>query len=312
MRRAPRSIAPPIVLASFTVALSIALLVGWTLLVVRNLSVTREVTPNTWLLFAGFFAFVVIMTVLALLCVFLVREILEARRQDRFVDSVTHELRSPLASLKLCLETQAREGLSEDRRDALRQMMLADVDRLSAFIDDVLEASRIAHGRRTHEVADVPLGDLAARCALSVTRRHGVPKGSIQLDVPPELHVRTDRTALEVVLRNLMDNAVKYSGEPVHVHVVAEAVGAGAVRVEVRDNGIGIPSKYLDRVFDRFFRVPSEAVRVRRGTGLGLFVVSALVRDLGARIEAHSEGADRGAMFEVHFPGPGPETAKAA
>src|SRR5690606_36428297 len=142
-RRPTRSIGLPIVWASIAMVLSIALLVGWTLLIVQNM----PVAPNSWLLVSGIVSFIVIMTVLVFFSVYLVREILEVRRQNSFIDSVTRELRSPLACLKLCLETMGRDSLSAPQRETLREMMLDDVDRLTVFIDDVLEASRIAHVR---------------------------------------------------------------------------------------------------------------------------------------------------------------------
>ena len=215
---------------------------------------------------------------------------------------MTHELKSPLASIKLCLETMGREGLPISRRDSLREMMLEDVDRLNAFIDDVLEASRLSLGRRPWQVADVAISDLVDRCAERVVRRHKLPAGSIEVHVADGLTVRTDATALEVVVRNLLDNAVKYSEAPVRVHLRADADSDGSVRLAVRDDGIGMAPKYLRRVFDRFFRVPHESVRERKGTGLGLFVVAALVRDLGGSIEAKSDGPGHGSEFRLLLP----------
>lgn len=300
--RPRRSISRPIVLASGSALLTVALGVGWALVLGENFELTRDEVPYSWLLIAGTVSFAVIVSTLTLLCVFLVREILESRRQERFIDSVTHELKSPLASIKLCLETMGRQGLPTARRESLREMMLEDVDRLNAFIDDVLEASRLSLGRRPWQIADVALSELAVHCAARVTRRHKLPSDAIELHVADGLTVRTDATALEVVVRNLLDNAVKYSESPVRVHLRADAEPDGRVRLEVRDQGIGMAPKYLRRVFDRFFRVPHENVRERKGTGLGLFVVAALVRDLGGSIEARSEGPGLGSEFRVLLP----------
>jgi signal transduction histidine kinase len=290
------------VLAAGAGLLTIALGVGWTLVLGENLLLTRDEVPYSWLLVAGTASFLVIITTLTLLCVFLVREILESRRQERFIDSVTHELKSPLASIKLCLETLGRTGLEGDRRESLRGMMLDDVDRLNTFIDDVLEASRLSLGRRPWQIADVSIAELVDRCAERVKRRHRLPADSIELHVADGLTVRTDPTALEVVIRNLLDNAVKYSEAPVRVHLRADSDSVGRIRLAVRDEGIGMSAKYLRRVFDRFFRVPSETVRERKGTGLGLFVVAVLVRDLGGSIEARSDGPGLGCEFRVLLP----------
>lgn len=277
-------------------------MIGWTLFIVQNPSVTREVSHNTWLLVAGILSLVTMMTVLIMFSVFLVREILEVRRQNSFIDSVTHELKSPLASLKLCLETTIRPELTPEQREELRQMMLDDVDRLSIFIDDVLEASRLAHGQSGHPLSDVCLYDLVARCAQSIAQRHKIPPEGISLSIPQDLSLRTDRTSLETIFRNLLDNAVKYSNHPVRVKVQASFPRPGTITVEVQDNGIGIPPRHIKRIFERFYRVPGEEVRSRRGTGLGLFVVSALARNLGGRLEARSKGAGFGASMLLSLP----------
>lgn len=294
-------------MASIAVPIALALLVGWTLVFARNLADGGDVAQNVWLLVLGVVAFVVLMTQMIMFAIFLGREILEVRRQDSFIDSVTHELKSPLSSIKLALQTLEREGLAEEKREMLRQMALGDVDRLSLFVDDILQASRIAHGREPKGVVnlgEVKLAHLACECADSVTQHHGLPEEAVRVNIDDDLAAWTDRAALRVVVRNLIDNAVKYSDEPVAVTVTAEREGDGAVALVVRDQGIGIPEQDLKRVFHRFYRVPDETVRKRRGTGLGLFVVWALVRNLGGRIEARSEGPGTGTTMTVSLPAP--------
>ena len=153
-RRNLPSISTPIIMASIAVPLAMALLVGWTLVFAREIADHGAAAGSVWLLVLGVVAFVTIMTVMVMFTIFLGREILEVRRQDSFIDSVTHELKSPLASIKLGLQTLGREGVPEDKRELLRDMMLGDVDRLSDFVDDILQASRLAHGRlEVREVA---------------------------------------------------------------------------------------------------------------------------------------------------------------
>ena len=286
-----------------SVGLAAALLVGWTVLYVQNQSLPSAVASNAWLLVLGIVAFAVIMTVLITVSVFLVRETREVRRHNRFIDSVTHELRSPLASLKLCIETMARPDLAATHETQLRTMMMEDVDRLSVFIDDVLEASRLGQGRAGHSLAEIDLADVARRAAASTERRFHLAPGSIALDVPGALRITTDATSFEIILRNLLDNAVKYSTSPPDVRLFA-AVGYddASVRLEVRDRGIGLDKAHLRRVFQRFYRVESEAVRARPGTGLGLYVVAELLRTLGGSIEARSEGEGKGATMVVRLP----------
>jgi signal transduction histidine kinase len=301
-RRQTRSISGPIILSSVAVALSAALLVGWILVIYRNQLLTQNWEGNAWLMITGIVSFATIMTVLVLFSVFLAREIREVRRQTSFIDSVTHELRSPLASLRLCLETQAREGLLASQRQRLHDMMLDDIERLSAFVDDILESSRLAHGSEARDVEAFELVSLVRRCVSTTAKRHRIDRESIAIELPPQLELHTDPMALEVVLRNLLDNAIKYSDEPRRVSLRASEDARGALVIEVSDNGVGIPKADLKRVFERFYRVDDEAVRSRRGTGLGLFVVASLVRGLGGRLRAFSAGPGEGTRVVVILP----------
>lgn len=287
-----------------TVALSTALLVGWILVIVQNLHLTKAVAQSSWLLALGSASFIVVITVLVLFSVFLAREIRLVNRQNRFIDSVTHELKSPLASLKLCLETLARGDLPAGEGLRVRQMMSDDVERLSIFIDDVLEASRLSHSREGHTLEDVALRPLVASCAERIARYYKQPTEAIQIEIPDELVLVTDRVAVEIVIKNLIDNALKYSlGDgPVDVAIEAHRSG-GEVQIEIRDRGVGIPRKHQNRVFERFYRVPGEASRARHGTGLGLFVASALVRMLGGKLSVHSSGGvGEGTTMRISIP----------
>jgi signal transduction histidine kinase len=306
-----RSITFPIVLGVVAEVLTIALLVGWILVIIRNAQLSEQVAGNTWLMVGGIVSFVVIGTVLVLFNVFLVREILEGRRQVRFIDSVTHELKSPLAALKLCVETLDRRDLPLDKRHEVHSMMLDDIDRLSAFIDDVLQASRVGYGAGDRAWSEVHLDALAERCVRRVRARHKVGEDAVIVDVPPGLRLLTDETALEVVLRNLLDNAVKYSDDDIYVVLHAHRE-EDEVHVHVRDRGIGIPLQHMKRIFDRFYRAPVESVNTRRGTGLGLYVASQLVRQLGGSLEASSAGPGRGTTMAFALPASLPAAPAAA
>jgi len=302
-RKIRSSISIPITLGAITVLLSIALLVGWSFLLGQKITRSADVAGDVWLLVLGALSFVLIIVVLVLFVISLARGIIEVRKQDTFIDSVTHELKSPLASLQLCLETLGREGLEGDAREKLRRMMLEDVDRLRAFIDDVLEANRLSYARPGMlNLSDVSLTQLVEQCAASVRARHKLEPNEVLVDVDPEIIVSTDRAALEIVVKNLIDNAAKYSERPARVEVVARRESNQTVRFEVSDNGIGIDRKDLKRVFHRFYRVEDQEVRERRGTGLGLFVVWALVKQLGGKVQASSEGRGQGTTMRVELP----------
>ena len=302
MARHNRSISIPIVLGSITILLSITLLIGWTLLILRYRAVTNDFTNDSWLLFSGVASFGLIVVVLVLFVVFLVREILEVRRQNSFIDSVTHELRSPLASLKLCLQTLQRTALPKEKVEQFQTMMVEDVDRLSMFIDHVLVASRLQFGKRTYEVSELRLGDLIEEGVLRIAKRYKLALSVFEVDVPEQLVLVSDATALEVVVTNLLDNAVKYSEREVQIQIQGREIDGGFLELRFKDKGIGIPPKALNKIFDRFYRVPMETVNSRRGTGLGLFVVASLVKSLGGRVKASSRGENQGSTLEVLLP----------
>ncbi len=304
MFRKRRAVSIPILLGIPSLGLSIALLVGWILVIVQNLSITKETAQNTWLLVLGIVSFAVIITVLTLLSVFLLREIRVVNRQTSFIDSVTHELKSPLASLKLFLETLERDDLASAQRSHVQKMMLDDVERLSLLIDHVLDATRLSHARDTHSLEEVGLADLVEACAEGIRRYHKQEPEAIRVCIPPDLILVTDRTALETVIKNLLDNAVKYSlglDRPVEVTVEARR-DPPYIHIEIRDQGVGIPRKHLKRIFERFYRVPGESVRANPGTGLGLYVVSMLVRLLRGKVSAHSDGAGNGTVVHLDIP----------
>ena len=304
-RRRPKlAISVPIIMGAVTVLLSIALIVGWIFVLYQNSAVTRKMVQNTWLLVGGILSLVAIIAVLVLLCVFLVREILEGRRQETFIDSVTHELKSPLASIKLCLETLARPQLTEAQRLELHHMMGLDVERLAVFIDEILEANRVLTGRRGYTWSTVHVAALAERCVDVLCRRHRIDRQVVTIDVPDNVSLTTDGQALETVLTNLLDNAIKYSEKDIHVRLWArESEGKKSVVISVKDHGIGIPRAHIKRIFERFYRVPHERVRMRGGTGIGLYLVAALVRNLGGKLEASSEGMNtRGTTVSITLP----------
>ncbi len=300
--RPPRSISGPIIWGSVSATLTVVLLVGWIYVILKNQELTQQWVANLWLLVGGIVSFVAITTVLILFSVFLARQILEIRRQTTFIDSVTHELRSPLASIRLGLQTLGRSGLGETQREQLREMMLDDTERLAAFIDDILEATRLEYGKAGQLISRVSLDELVTQCASTIAKRHKLDPTIVVIDVPDDLQLRTDATALETVLKNLLDNAIKYSNDPLDVRVEARLDGEGRIEVQVRDRGVGIPFSELRRIFDRFYRVDEEQVRARRGTGLGLFVVKALVEDMGGRMKAHSDGPGHGTTMTVILP----------
>lgn len=296
------SVGLPIAVASVAVALSIALLVGWTIIILQYSELSQRFAEHLWLLPTGIGGFVLIVTVLVVGSIYLVRQMIESRRQVKFIDSVTHELKSPLASIQLGLETLARPRVADAQREQLRRMMLDDVERLTTFIDGVLQASRL-HVDRSGSMSDeVDVESLISDCVMRVCRRHHIDPECFSVDIPADVRLRSDRTALDTIVTNLLDNAVKYSDPPPVISVRAQ-MRDGKFEMYVRDQGIGVPRPHLSRIFERFHRVPSPEVSARRGTGLGLYVVRSLVEHLDGRLVARSDGAGTGTEMQMELPG---------
>jgi len=295
----------PIVSASITVALAVSLLIGWTLVIVQNISLTQKVAENVTVLVLGLLSFVTIIVFVILFSVFLVRRNREINRQYTFIDSVTHELKTPLASLKLAVETLSRGDVPSKNQEELRKMMLGDISRLDLFIDDILAASQLTQKRAKKQRAEVNLGELLGSLSAVCRERHELAAEALSLEVPQNLTALSDRVGLSTVITNLLENAVKYSrqgdGSVPAIRIVVTK-NERSIDIAVIDQGIGIESKFQKSVFERFFRVPSDAVRRRHGSGLGLFVAAEICRSVGARIRVDASVSGQGTTFTVSLP----------
>lgn len=232
-----------------------------------------------------------------------IKEIQLNRRQANFVDSVTHELKTPIAALRLYLDTLLMRDLGAEDRREFYNTMETELERLDQLINQLLEVGRLdAIGSQT-ESERVDLQPLLEAAAESACKHHKhVAEEVFDFDVAP-VALRSRRMVLEMIFRNLIDNAVKYGGEPPRVHVSAHARGRDRVVVRVRDNGNGIPDTQRRKVFQLFFRGSDELHRRRKGTGLGLYIVKTLVGFLKGRVAVHDAPDGDGCVFEVILPG---------
>ena len=297
-----RSIGGPLTIGIVSMVLVLALAVGWQILVWRDDSGLdsglSRVDAVLFVLGSLFFLFVA--AGLVWLCVKLVLEMRLNQSQRAFLDAVTHELKTPLASFRLGLETLARHELEASQRAQFMERMGEDLDRLERTVGQVLSAARAEETLRSRAPRDeVELQGLLADNISELRERHHLSDESIRIDSPRPLRVRGDAAELGLVFRNLFENAVKYSDRPVRIRVGIEEVPDGRVRVEISDQGIGIPKHELRRIFRRFYRASRDVRRQVSGLGLGLFVVRSLLRKHGGRIVALSEGAGRGSRFVV-------------
>ncbi len=306
-----RRVSVPIAVAAGLVAITIALTVGWQILVAREFeALVKGFTTLHWLLvILGSLFFAAIITATILQATWLVREIRLNQRQRNFLDAVTHELHTPLASLRLYLETLRRHDLDDERRSEFLHTMSEDLERLQGTIDQLLDAAHTETRRSTRQRID--LARLLQECARDARERHGLADGALALDVPANARVRGDAEQLRVAFRNLLDNAVRYARDEVHVDVQVRPAGSRRLQVEVADHGVGIPAHAQSSIFSRFQRLSHEAVR-SGGLGLGLFIVRNVVRAHGGSVRAESDGEGRGSRFLVTLPGQLDEHARPA
>jgi signal transduction histidine kinase len=310
-----RSIGLALALGITLIVIALGLGVGWQLLVVGSGSMTRGLTPAHWaLIVLGSLLSLLILVGLVLLCVWLVREIRFNQRQQAFLDAVTHEMKTPLAALRLYLETLGRHDLPEPRRRSFLTRMGEDVERLERTVGQVLAAARAETIARRGPPEPTDLTALLAGLADEIRRRHGLPEEAIRIDRRRPLSALGDATELGLVFRNLLENAVKYSEPPVEVRVHLALDPEGRVRAEISDRGIGIEPRELRKIFQRFYRASRDVQRQAAGLGLGLFIVRSLVRRNGGRVEAVSEGHGQGSRFVVTLraaPAPAPDVQAA-
>jgi len=277
------------------VVLALALNVGWILLNWRAAA----------LLIFGIIFFAVIITGLVLNTTFLVREIRRNEQHDAFINAVTHELKTPLASMRLYLETLKSRDVPEARRQEFYDIMLADGDRLLHTVEQVLHAGRTAQKKRSLNVSVIDLGQLVRECLEIARLRHGLDPDSIRYVEAPEAvgaGVAGDREELRAAVSNLLDNAVKYSDKGVSIEVEVAPADERTLAVRVTDSGIGIHHNQLKRIFKRFYRVPGHFMARFKGTGLGLFIVRSVVERHGGRVYAESEGLGHGSTFTIRLP----------
>ena len=293
-------LATPISLTSALVPMILALTVGWEILVLREFQALTD-GFRTWhwlLVIIGGLFFAAIITWIIWQTVWLVREILTNQRQRNFMDAVTHELHTPLASLRLYVDTLRKPDLDESRRLEFAEIMSEDLDQLQRTIGRVLDAAR-SESRFRRDSVD--LTHLLRECVGEARERHGLKAADVRLVSPSRARVRGDPEQLRLAFRNLIENAIRYAGERVDVDVRVRATSNRRLEVEVADQGRGIPRSALRRIFQAFQRMPAE--RPTRGLGLGLTIVRNVVRAHGGNVHAESDGIGTGSRFIVRLPG---------
>lgn len=284
-----------LILGICLVAAAVALTVSWLILNWRE----------GVLLFFGIVFFMAIITGLILNTIFLVREIRLNEQHDSFINAVTHELKTPIASIRLYVETMQRREIDAKKRQEFLQLMLEDTDRLLGTIEQVLKAGETGYKNRARHRVEVDFSGLVRECVDLARTRHRLQSEMLKLDVPANgngAKVQGDPEELRTAVSNLLDNAIKYSGKNVEVSVRVETPDEKHVVLSVRDRGVGIPAEELKRIFKRFYRVPGRARSHAKGTGLGLFIVRAVARAHGGKVFAVSGGEGKGTTVTFELP----------
>ncbi len=247
---------------------------------------------------AGVFL-LLLLTILLIMYRAVRRELRSAGAQRNFLLAVTHELRTPIASIKLQLQTLARTELAPPQRETLRLTAIEEADRLALLTEKVLLATAAEEG--SIPLHDQPLEVMElVRSVVQRARAHAAIGHLVELNGPDTLTTKSDAHALRSVVENLLENATKYAPAGTTITLEVKA-GNNGWRLLVMDEGPGVAEEERERIFERFYRVGSEETRNTKGTGLGLYIVQRLVRQLGGTIEVRAR-RPHGAIFAASFP----------
>lgn len=282
-----------LILGVCLIALAIALNVGWILLNLQQIA----------LLIFGIIFFTLIITGLVLNTTFLIREIRKNEQQDAFLNAMTHELKTPIASIKLYLETLRAREVEEVKRDEFYDIMLSDSERLLTTVEQVLQASKIKEKARQLNLSKIDIVSFLKECANLIRSRYNLKKDAIIVsEITKDVFVSGDRSELQTVFSNLLDNAVKYSKDNIDISVRIRTRQKPLVEIRIKDKGLGISSSELKTIFRRFYRAQNSKTQSTKGTGLGLYIVRSVVEKHGGKVFAKSKGEGKGSVFIVQLP----------
>lgn len=261
-------------------------------------------TGQSVVLIEGCLLMAIILVGLYVIFVSLRKQVRLNKLQDSILSSVTHELKTPLASIRLYSETMLLRDLGAEERNKFLRRMLAEAERLQKLIDTVLISARIEGGNPGNESERIDLSECAERCFRRARDRMGdrrqMTLKKTGLDGEGAFWLTCNPHQMEMIFDNLLDNAVKYTGEGGKIDVGVEAA-RDTIRIRVSDDGLGIDKAHLKKIFNKFYRSDRNAVKKVHGSGLGLFVSHSIVKAHDGRIYATSDGQGKGASFYVEF-----------
>jgi signal transduction histidine kinase len=225
------------------------------------------------------------------------------QEQDSFLALVSHQFKTPLASLQLSLETMAKRQLSPEQSRTLMERMLADLTRMESMVSRILDSVRLERGRVDLKSEPVELAGAVGRVVNQFEERARQERIALTADVPRGLMVLADPLAVDVVVRNLLENALAAVAAVSGGSVTFTARAAsGEIELSVRDSGVGFRATDSARLFKKFSRLHPGGGGSHNGTGLGLYIVRRLMQLTGGRVSAHSVGVGQGALFVLSWP----------
>jgi signal transduction histidine kinase len=287
-----RSIAGHIALGVGLISILLVLYIGYFLLNWRH----------GVLLVLGILLVLMISCGIGLNTIFVVREIRRNEQHDAFINAVTHELKTPVASIRLYLETLQTRPVDEAKRKEFYRIMLEDSDRLLSTIEQVLRTGRVGSTAHRLNPTRIDLDEVVRSSVELVRTLHRVPAEALRYQPCGPAEVFGDLEEIRAAVTNLIDNAVKYSAAQVNVTVETSKLDGRFVVLRVKDQGPGIAKSELNRVFRRFYRVPGPLASRIKGTGLGLYIVRSVAKRHGGRAWAESEGPGHGSTFALQLP----------
>ncbi len=260
---------------------------------------------NVFTLVSGLVLLIVVSVGMSLMFIYLTRQVSLTRMYDDFIANITHELKSPLSSIQLYLETMQSRDLPKEKQDEFMNLMRRDIDRLNHLISSVLYMSGLEQKRTTRKYphdyhiyqADTTLRELITESG----RQLKLPEGHLHISGHAPCRCVIDRNWFRIVFDNLFDNARKYSTQPLQLNIHFSC-SAKNIFIDITDNGIGIEPKELKRIFQKFQRLSSPDIPSVKGTGLGLYWVREIIKYHGGKISARSKGKGLGTTFHIELP----------
>ncbi|ACV69133.1 sensor histidine kinase [Desulfohalobium retbaense] len=322
--RQPRSFVVQVLIFVLAQVAWLVLLGLWIYWYTSNYMVISEVGPrlhsqlmseglNHLLLIGGLILLIAISTGMSLLFHRLSVQFKLTRLYDNFIANVTHELKSPLASIQLSIETMRMHELPREKQEEFFNMMLKDTDRLNNLISAILQVPALEQKKIAHDFQVHRMEELVPELVHESREQFSLPEKAIQISGDGGCDCVLDRNAFRIVLDNLVDNSIKYSREGVDTAIhIRMACERGKFILRFADNGVGIPLQHQEQVFEKFFRSHDTAMPSVKGTGLGLYWVKEIIRIHQGAIRVSSRGTNKGSTFRIELPQYAKGTERAA